>query len=44
MGLFSEGLIIGRNFHNWLSLTIKQLAVTVHGLIFGGAYYWKEFS
>ena len=39
------GLIIGRNFafQNRLSLTIKQLALTVHGLIFGRAYYRKDF-
>ena len=44
-GLFSEGLIIGRKFafQNGLGLTIKQLAVTVHGFIFGRAYYRKDF-
>ena len=30
-------------FQNGLSLTIKQLALTVHGLIFGRAYYRKDF-
>ena len=50
LGLFSGelifgGVIIGRNFafQNGLGLTIKQLALTVHGLIFGRAYYRKEF-
>ena len=44
--LFLEWLIIGRNFAfqiNGLRLTIKQLALTVHGLIFGSAYYRKDF-
>ena len=43
--LFSEGLLIRRNFafQNGLGLTIKQLALTVHGLIFGRAYYRKDF-
>ena len=43
--LFSEGLIIGRKFafQNGLSLAIKQLALTVHGFIFGKAYYRKDF-
>ena len=43
--LISEGPIIGRNFafQNGLGLTTKQLAVTVHGLIFGRAYYRKDF-
>ena len=43
--LFSEGLIVGRNFvfQNGLGLTIKQLALTVHGLIFGRSYYPKDF-
>ena len=38
--LFSEGLVIGRNFsfQNGFGLSIKQLAITVHGLIFGRAY------
>ena len=45
LGLFSEGLVIGRNFafYNGSGLTIKQLALTVHGLIFGRAYYRKDF-
>ena len=46
LGLFSgQGLVIGRNFafQNGLSLTIEQLALTVHGLIFGRAYYRKDF-
>ena len=43
--LFLEVLIIGRNFafQNGLGLTIKQLALTVHGLMFGRAYYRKDF-
>ena len=54
MGLFSGELIFGgayiydcREFcvskSVRLSLTIKQIALTVHGLIFGRAYYWKDF-
>ena len=45
LGLFLKGIIIGRNFafQNGLSLTIKQLALTVDGPIFGRAYYWKDF-
>ena len=40
-----KGLFIGGNFafQNGLGLTIKQLALTVHGLIFGRAYYRKDF-
>ena len=36
--------MIGRNFafHTGLGLTIKQLALTVHWLIFGRAYYRKD--
>ena len=43
--LFSQGLIIGRHFafQNGLGLTIKQLALTVHGHIFGRAYYQRDF-
>ena len=43
--LLSEGLSIGRNFafQNGTSLTIKQLEITAHGLIFGRAYYRKDF-
>ena len=43
--LFLEGLNIRRNFafQNGLGLTIKQLALTVHGPIFGRAYYQKDF-
>ena len=43
--LLSEGRILGGNFafQNGLGLTIKQLALTVPGLIFGRAYYWKDF-
>ena len=51
LSLFSEGPIIGGNFafQNGLSLTIKQLAITVHRLIIGrifaseiwGAYFRK---
>ena len=39
-GLLLEGIL---HFKKGLSLTIKQLALTVHGLIFGRAYYWKDF-
>ena len=40
-----KGLIIGRTFafQNGLGLTINHLALTVHGLIFGRAYYRKDF-
>ena len=43
--LFSEGLIVGRNFafQKGLGLKIKQLALTVHGLTFERAYYRKDF-
>ena len=43
--LFSQGLIIGRHFafQNGLGLTIKPLALTVHGHIFGRAYYRRDF-
>ena len=45
LGLFSGELIIERNFafQNGLGLTTKQLALTVHGLVFGRAYYRKDF-
>ena len=53
LGLFSEGLIIGRNFafQNGLGLAIKTLqkhriktavVLTVHGLIFRRAYHRKD--
>ena len=43
--IFLERLIIGRNFafQNGLGSTIKLLAQTVHGLIFGRAFYRKDF-
>ena len=56
MGLFSEGLIIGRNFavSKWVGIdnknnlkhsenSLKYLELTAHGLIFGRAYYRKDF-
>ena len=45
LGLFSAELIIGPElaFQNGLGLTIKQLAVTIHGLIFRRAYHRKDF-
>ena len=45
LGLFSEELIIGRSFasENGLGLTIKQQALTRHGLILVRGYYRKDF-
>ena len=42
--LFSEGLVIGRNFafQNGFGLSIKTVTITFHGLIFRRAYYWKD--
>ena len=40
-GLLLEGIL--RFSQNGLSLTIKQLAQTVQKLIFGRAYYRKDF-
>ena len=49
MSLFSEGLIIGGNFafqnglkHEYNSL--KQVTLTVHGLMFGRAYFGRIFA
>ena len=41
LGLFSGEPIFGGAYG--LVLTIKQLALTVHGLISGRAYYRKDF-
>ena len=50
LGLFLGELIFGwasywKEFYvsKWVRLTIKQLAITVHGLIFGRAYDRKDF-
>ena len=55
MGLFSGELIFGGAYYwkefcdsKWVGHhnknSVKQLALTVHGLIFGRAYYRKDFG
>ena len=53
LGLFSGELIFGGAYYwrefcvsKWVALddrnSLKQLTLTVHGLMFGRAYYWKD--
>ena len=49
MELIFRGAYYRKEFclFEWVGLdnknSLKQLALTVHGLIFGKAYYWKDF-